>query len=180
MRRLIVGISGSSGAIYGVRLVEVLSGVPEFETHLIVSRGAEATIAYETAYDPDRVFAMAEHGLLQLQGRRRPRVGHFRHRRHDRGALLDEDPLLGRQQLRKYPHRQGSRCLPQGTPQAGSGDPGDAPAPRPPQVDVPGDRNRRGGPPLRYPASTPVPDRSRISSTTPSPRSSTSSASRRI
>ena len=60
MRRLIVGISGSSGAIYGVRLVEVLSMVPEVETHLIVSRGAEATIAYETEYDPARVFAMAD------------------------------------------------------------------------------------------------------------------------
>lgn len=60
MRRLIVGISGSSGAIYGVRLVEVLSTLPKVETHLIVSRGAEATIAYETAYDPDQVFSMAD------------------------------------------------------------------------------------------------------------------------
>ena len=60
MRRLIVGISGSSGAIYGVRLVEVLSKVPEVETHLIVSRGAEATIAYETEYQLAQVFSMAD------------------------------------------------------------------------------------------------------------------------
>lgn len=59
MRRLIVGISGSSGAIYGVRLVEILSTVPGVETHLIVSSGAEATISYETDYEPERVFALA-------------------------------------------------------------------------------------------------------------------------
>ena len=60
VRRLIVGISGSSGAIYGVRLVEVLSTVSEVETHLIVSSGAEATISYETDHEPARVFAMAD------------------------------------------------------------------------------------------------------------------------
>ena len=59
MRRLIVGISGSSGAIYGVRLVEVLSTVPEIETHVIVSSGAEATISYETGYEPARVYELA-------------------------------------------------------------------------------------------------------------------------
>ena len=37
VRKLIVGISGSSGAIYGVRLVDVLSSVPDIETHLVVS-----------------------------------------------------------------------------------------------------------------------------------------------
>lgn len=45
--RLIVGISGASGAIYGIRLLELLrdSGI---ETHLIVSRAAQTTLAYET------------------------------------------------------------------------------------------------------------------------------------
>ena len=61
MRKLIVGISGSSGAIYGVRLVEVLSSVPDVETHVVVSSGAEATISYETDRDPTRVHALADH-----------------------------------------------------------------------------------------------------------------------
>ena len=61
VRKLIVGISGSSGAIYGVRLVEVLSSVPDVETHVVVSRGAEATISYETGRDPARVHELADH-----------------------------------------------------------------------------------------------------------------------
>ena len=46
-RRLIIGITGASGAIYGVRLLELLkdSGI---ETHLIMSRAAQTTLAYET------------------------------------------------------------------------------------------------------------------------------------
>ena len=43
-RRIIVGISGSSGAVYGARLVEVLAGQADVETHLVISSGAEATI----------------------------------------------------------------------------------------------------------------------------------------
>ena len=59
-RRLVVGMSGSSGAIYGARLVEVLSSIDAVETHLVISTGARATIAYETTYDPDDVLAMAD------------------------------------------------------------------------------------------------------------------------
>ena len=40
MKRLIVGISGASGAIYGVRLLQVLRDVAGVETHLVMSRGA--------------------------------------------------------------------------------------------------------------------------------------------
>lgn len=45
--RLIVGISGASGAIYGVRLLELLKDT-DIETHLIISRAAQTTLAYET------------------------------------------------------------------------------------------------------------------------------------
>ena len=55
-----MGISGSSGAVYGARLLEVLAGLPDVETHLVMTRGAEATIGYETSYDPDRVRAFAD------------------------------------------------------------------------------------------------------------------------
>jgi 4-hydroxy-3-polyprenylbenzoate decarboxylase len=48
MTVLIVGITGASGAIYGIRLLEVLSSTKDVETHLIVSEAAEAIIKYET------------------------------------------------------------------------------------------------------------------------------------
>jgi 4-hydroxy-3-polyprenylbenzoate decarboxylase len=59
-RRIVVGISGASGAIYGVRLVEVLRDVPDVEVHLVVSRGAAATIDHETDTTVDAVRAMAD------------------------------------------------------------------------------------------------------------------------
>jgi flavin prenyltransferase len=60
MRRIVVGISGSSGAIYGVRLVEVLASVPDVETHLVMTAASAATITYETGRDPREVMAMAD------------------------------------------------------------------------------------------------------------------------
>jgi len=48
-RRLVVGISGASGAIYGVRMLEILKD-RGIETHLVMSRSAEMTLAYETDY----------------------------------------------------------------------------------------------------------------------------------
>jgi 4-hydroxy-3-polyprenylbenzoate decarboxylase len=48
MTVLVVGITGASGAIYGIRLLEVLSSTKNVETHLIVSDAAEAIIKYET------------------------------------------------------------------------------------------------------------------------------------
>ncbi len=45
--RLIVGISGASGVIYGVRLLEALQPLP-VETHLVMTRTAEVTLAHET------------------------------------------------------------------------------------------------------------------------------------
>src|ERR1700756_2708079 len=49
--RLIVGISGASGAIYGARLLELLRMLP-VETHLVISRSAEVTLALETGLKP--------------------------------------------------------------------------------------------------------------------------------
>ena len=57
-RRLIVGISGASGVIYGVRLLELLRET-DVETHLVMSKSAELTLAYETEYKPKDVKAMA-------------------------------------------------------------------------------------------------------------------------
>jgi 4-hydroxy-3-polyprenylbenzoate decarboxylase len=56
--RLIVGISGASGAIYGVRLLEMLR-MTEVETHLVMSKSAEMTLVYETDIKPKDVRALA-------------------------------------------------------------------------------------------------------------------------
>jgi 4-hydroxy-3-polyprenylbenzoate decarboxylase len=60
MVRIVVGISGSSGAIYGVRLVEVLATVPDVETHLVTTPASAATITYETGRDPREIMALAD------------------------------------------------------------------------------------------------------------------------
>jgi 4-hydroxy-3-polyprenylbenzoate decarboxylase len=57
-KRLLVGISGASGAIYGIRLLELLkdSGV---ETHLIVSRAARMTLSYESDLSTEYLESLA-------------------------------------------------------------------------------------------------------------------------
>ena len=60
MQKLIVGLSGSSGVIYGIRLLEVLRGIPEVESHLILSKGAELTLRLETPYSVDEVKSLAD------------------------------------------------------------------------------------------------------------------------
>jgi 4-hydroxy-3-polyprenylbenzoate decarboxylase len=57
--RLIVGISGASGVVYGIRMLEALLGLP-VESHLVMSKSAEMTIAYETDLKPADVKAMAD------------------------------------------------------------------------------------------------------------------------
>lgn len=57
--RIVIGISGSTGAIYGVRTLEVLRSDPNIETHLVVSDSAKQTIEYETGYRVADVLAMA-------------------------------------------------------------------------------------------------------------------------
>lgn len=54
-------MSGASGAIYGIRTLEALRTAGDIETHLIVSSGAKATIAYETAWKLKDVLALADH-----------------------------------------------------------------------------------------------------------------------
>src|SRR5260370_37016323 len=59
MKRIIVGISGASGAIYGIRLLDVLRGVDDVETHLVLSSAARRTILLETDYSVEEVEAIA-------------------------------------------------------------------------------------------------------------------------
>jgi 4-hydroxy-3-polyprenylbenzoate decarboxylase len=57
--RIIVGISGASGAIYGIRFLDLLRGIPGVESHLIVSDAAKRTIAEETDVSLRDVEALA-------------------------------------------------------------------------------------------------------------------------
>jgi 4-hydroxy-3-polyprenylbenzoate decarboxylase len=58
--RLIVAITGSSGAIYGIRLLEALRALPKIEVHLILSKGGKLTIGLETERSVKEVAALAD------------------------------------------------------------------------------------------------------------------------
>lgn len=59
-QRIVVGISGASGVIYGVRLLQILRDLP-IEVHLVMSKSAEVTLAYETDLKVAQVRALAHH-----------------------------------------------------------------------------------------------------------------------
>lgn len=60
MKRLVVGITGASGVIYGIRLLEMLRLDPDIETHLIISASAKRTIPIETDWEVCDVEALAD------------------------------------------------------------------------------------------------------------------------
>lgn len=60
MYRLVIGMSGASGAIYGIRLLQVLKEMPDVETHVVLSQAARETIALETDWRPKDVEALAD------------------------------------------------------------------------------------------------------------------------
>ncbi len=61
MKRIVVGLSGASGAIYGIRFLELLRGLPGVEAHLVVSDPAKRTIVEETDWTVKNVEALAAH-----------------------------------------------------------------------------------------------------------------------
>lgn len=80
-KRLVIGVSGSSGAVYGVRLLEVLHRVPKLETHLVITKPAEINIVHETgrsvesvrrlatvAYEVDDLAAAISSGSFRTEG----------------------------------------------------------------------------------------------------------------
>ncbi|AZV56705.1 UbiX family flavin prenyltransferase [Clostridium sp. AWRP] len=59
-RRLIIGMSGASGAILGIEILKILREYSEWETHLVISKGSEETIAGETNYKLEDVMDLAD------------------------------------------------------------------------------------------------------------------------
>lgn len=67
-RKIIVGIGGASGVIYGVRLLQTLAGMDTVETHLVMSKTAKMNIAVETGMSANDVEAFADvcHPVAQI------------------------------------------------------------------------------------------------------------------
>lgn len=60
MRRLIVGLSGATGSIFGIRILQVLAPMPDIETHLVMSKAAKMTLQVETPHSVKEVEEMAD------------------------------------------------------------------------------------------------------------------------
>lgn len=60
MRRIIIGITGASGVIYGIRLLQVLQPIEDVETHLIMSKSGKLNIGLETDMSIADVEALAD------------------------------------------------------------------------------------------------------------------------
>lgn len=57
---IVIGITGASGVIYGIRLLQVLSEIPDVQTHLVVTNSGVRNIRYETEWEPEQVCALAD------------------------------------------------------------------------------------------------------------------------
>jgi polyprenyl P-hydroxybenzoate/phenylacrylic acid decarboxylase-like protein len=65
-RRIVVGISGSSAPIYGIRLLETLRATGGIETHLVLTQAARRTIPLETGHSPEEVQRLADYAYEEL------------------------------------------------------------------------------------------------------------------
>ena len=59
--RIIIAITGATGAIYGIKLLQLIKDLPEVESHLIISRGGQITLAKETSFTYEEVISLAHH-----------------------------------------------------------------------------------------------------------------------
>jgi len=60
MMQLVIGMSGASGVVYGIRLLQVLRGIPEVETHLVATDAARLNVSLETGHSYDEVRDLAD------------------------------------------------------------------------------------------------------------------------
>ncbi|MDQ7091405.1 MAG: UbiX family flavin prenyltransferase [Methylococcales bacterium] len=67
-KRLIIGMTGATGAIYGVRLLQVLADFNDWETHLVISSAGLVNLKYELGMDKSMVYKLADktHGIHDI------------------------------------------------------------------------------------------------------------------
>ena len=174
-RRLIVGISGASGTVYGIRLLELLRD-SDIETHLVMSKSAELTLAYETDLKTKDIRALAT-SIIQTRYRRDHLVGLVSDHGHGGGAVLDQDHERDRDRGHEHTPLACGRRRAQGAPPPrprGARDPAHGGHLRTMTAALRHGRDHR---PDRAGVLQPPENRSTTSSTTPSAASSTCSAS---
>jgi polyprenyl P-hydroxybenzoate/phenylacrylic acid decarboxylase-like protein len=77
--KLLVALTGASGVIYGVRLLEVLKGQKDVETHLMVSAWAKKNLAIETDYTAENIIALSDFYYNEDDLAAKVSSGSFRH-----------------------------------------------------------------------------------------------------
>lgn len=67
-KRLVIAITGATGAIYGVRILQVLKVLPDWETHLVISAAGLVNLKYELDMDRPRLYELADvaHGINDI------------------------------------------------------------------------------------------------------------------
>lgn len=67
-KRLVIGMTGATGAIYGVRMLQILSEQPEWETHLVISQAGLVNLKYELDIDRAALYDLADvcHGINDI------------------------------------------------------------------------------------------------------------------
>lgn len=67
-KRLVIAMTGATGAIYGVRMLQVLQGLPEWETHLVISAAGLVNLKYELDMDRAAIYQLADvtHGINDI------------------------------------------------------------------------------------------------------------------
>ncbi len=67
-KRLIIAMTGATGAIYGVRMLQILQTLPEWESHLVISSAGLVNLKYELEMDKAELYALADvtHGINDI------------------------------------------------------------------------------------------------------------------
>ena len=143
MKRLIVAITGASGAIYGIRALELLRAVADVETHVILTPSAQSDHRARDRLRPDDVTRTRRPRPPPPRHRRGGVVGLVRHDGNAGRAVLGQDAQRNRQLLQRRTGRARGRRVPEGAPARRAAAPGDATARRPHRPDGQGDGQRR-------------------------------------
>ena len=108
-QRLIVGITGASGAVYGIRLLEAASRARAIETHLVMSETAKRVVLLETGRTPEEVEALASVSYANARPGGSHRLGFVLDDGHGRRPVFHQEPLRDRPLLQRDAAGAGRR-----------------------------------------------------------------------